>query len=77
MSLTYYMRVTDLLAFIQEITPALEARLADTPFDYYTGEVILGFYRDGIKLVFKTDTWKRSIKLTWTPLGMQPQDSPD
>ena len=49
----YYMRVTDLLAFIQEITPALEARLADTPFDYYTGEVILGFYRDGIKLVFK------------------------
>jgi hypothetical protein len=48
----YYLRLPDLLAFLQEIIPALEARLADTPFDYYTGEVKLNFYRDGVKLVF-------------------------
>ena len=49
----YYMRVPDLLAFLHEIIPALEARLEDSPFDYYTGEVKLGFYCHGIKLVFK------------------------
>jgi hypothetical protein len=49
----YYLRVPDLLAFLQEIIPALEDRLADTPFDFYTGEVKLNFYRYGIKLVFK------------------------
>ncbi len=49
----FYMRVPDLLAFLHEITPVLEARLTDSSFDYYTGEVRLGFYRDGIKLAFK------------------------
>ena len=49
----YYLRVPDLLAFLQEIIPALEDRLADTPFDFYTGEVKLNFYLYGIKLVFK------------------------
>jgi hypothetical protein len=48
----YYLRVPDLLAFLQDIMPALEDHLADTPFDCYTGEVKLNFYRDGIKLVF-------------------------
>jgi hypothetical protein len=49
----YYLRVPDLLAFLQEIVPALEDRLAETPFDFYTGEVKLNFYRYGVKLVFK------------------------
>jgi len=48
----YYLRVPDLLAFLQEIIPTMESRLADTPFDHYTGEIKLNFYRDGIKLVF-------------------------
>ncbi|MFA7407567.1 MAG: GNAT family N-acetyltransferase [Anaerolineaceae bacterium] len=65
----YYMRVPDLLAFIQEMTPALEARLADTPFEYYTGEVKLGFYRDGIRLVFKNGHLEAINKIDLEALG--------
>jgi hypothetical protein len=49
----FYIRVPDLLAFLQEVTPALETHLTNTPFNNYTGVVKLGFYTDGIKLVFE------------------------
>jgi hypothetical protein len=49
----FYLRVPDLVEFIREISPALEAHLADTAFDLFTGDLILSFYKDGIKLDFK------------------------
>ena len=50
---SYYIRVPDLPAFINLITPVLEARLADSAFAYYTGEITLDFYKNGLKLSFQ------------------------
>ncbi len=51
----WYVRVPDLVAFIQRIAPALERRLAeqDSPVAAYSGAVNLDFYRDGLRLVFE------------------------
>lgn len=49
----YYLRVPDLADFLHEISPALEAHLADTAFDLYTAKIILSFYRSGLALDFK------------------------
>lgn len=49
----YYLRVHNLVEFLNEISPALEAHLAGTPFDFYSGDIILSFYRYGLRLVFK------------------------
>jgi hypothetical protein len=49
----YYLRVPDLTAFLNEITPALETRLAGSAFANYSGQVKLSFYRDGLTLVFR------------------------
>lgn len=48
----FYLRVTDLVEFIHEISPSLETRLAASAFADYSGEVKLSFYRDGLKLDF-------------------------
>lgn len=49
----YYMRVPDLAAFLNTIKPALEARLAGSPFMNYSGELKLSFYKDGLYLKFE------------------------
>jgi predicted N-acetyltransferase YhbS len=46
----FYIRVTDLLAFLRLIQPALERRLAQSAFANHTGELKLSFYRGGIAL---------------------------
>jgi hypothetical protein len=48
----YYLRVPDLMAFVQEIIPAIETHLADSAFAHYSGEVKLNFYREGLNLKF-------------------------
>ncbi len=57
----FYIRVPDLQAFLQKITPVLEMRLIDTPFDHHSGEIKLSFYHNGIKLVFNKG---KLVKLT-------------
>ncbi len=47
------MRVPDLAAFLNTIKPALEARLAGSPFMNYSGELKLSFYKDGLYLKFE------------------------
>jgi hypothetical protein len=60
----YYLRVPDLPAFLRQVAPALEARLANSPLAGYTGELKLSFYRDGLHIVFESgrlvrvDAWK-------------------
>lgn len=49
---TYYVRVPDLPAFLNLVKPVLEARLAESSFINYTGELKISFYRDGIQLKF-------------------------
>ncbi len=48
----WYLRVTDLPAFLRLIAPALERRLAASPAAGYSGTLTLNFYRDGLRMMF-------------------------
>ncbi len=48
----WYIRIPDLAAFLQQIAPALEQRLAQSPLCGYSGELTLNFYRNGLSLHF-------------------------
>jgi len=48
----YYMRVPDLAAFLSNIQPVLEDRLAHSAFANYSGELKLSFYKDGLLVKF-------------------------
>lgn len=50
----YYIRVPDIPGFIRLIRPALEKRLQASPFAGHTGELKIGFYRDGLLLGFES-----------------------
>lgn len=52
MPYAWFLRVPDLPAFVRQIVPALEARLATSIQAGYTGELRVSLYRDGMKLVF-------------------------
>jgi hypothetical protein len=64
----WYLRVPDLPAFLKNIAPALEERLANSPMPGYSGELKLGFYRSGINIKFQSgklagiDTWQPATK---------------
>lgn len=49
----WYIRVPDLVKLIARLRPALERRVADSPFAGHTGELRFNFYRDGLRLVFE------------------------
>ena len=46
----WYIRIPDVPAFLQRITPVLEQRLAASPFSTYTGELKIDFYRGGLHM---------------------------
>ncbi len=48
----WYLRVPDLVAFLNRIAPALEGRLAESPQGGYSGELTISFFHSGIRLVF-------------------------
>lgn len=48
----WYVRVPDLPAFLRQITPVLEHRLAASVVAGHTGELLLNFYRTGLRLAF-------------------------
>ncbi|TAK11238.1 MAG: GNAT family N-acetyltransferase [Anaerolineae bacterium] len=60
----WYLRVPDLPAFLRHIGPALEARLAASYLPGYSGDLMLNFYRTGVRLIFEhgrlttVDTWQ-------------------
>ncbi len=49
----YFMRVPDLAAFLNNVRPVLEARLAQSAFVNYSGELKIGFYKDGLLIKFE------------------------
>ncbi len=49
----WYMRVPDLPKLLTLIAPKLEERLIGTPFEGFSGEKILNFYRTGVTLKFE------------------------
>jgi hypothetical protein len=52
-SYAWYMRVSDIPAFLKHIAPALEARLAASAACGYTGMKHVSFYRTGLELSFE------------------------
>ncbi len=61
----WFIRVPDLLAFLQHITPVLEERLARSIAASHTGQLKLSFYRHGIRFVFQKG---KIIIEPWQPL---------
>ncbi|HNK63209.1 MAG TPA: GNAT family N-acetyltransferase [Anaerolineales bacterium] len=49
----YYMRVPNLPGFLWHIRPALEKRLAESVAAGFSGELRVGFYRDGLLIRFE------------------------
>ncbi len=60
----WYLRVPDLPRFLRHLAPVLEARLAASVAASHSGDLLLGFYGDGLRLSFSdgrlasTEAWK-------------------
>jgi len=61
----WYLRVPDLPAFLRHIAPVLERRLQVSPLSGYSGQIKLGFYRNGV--VLKFEAGKLAAIETWQP----------
>lgn len=61
----WYIRIPDVPAFLQRITPALEQRLATSPFSTYAGELKIDFYRGGLRMAFANG--KITASEAWRP----------
>ncbi len=48
----WYLRVADIPGFLRHITPVLEQRLANSIMPGHTGELVIDFYRGGLRLDF-------------------------
>jgi hypothetical protein len=49
----WYLHIPDISAFINHVAPVLETRLASSLLTGHTGELTLGFYPRGLKLLFR------------------------
>jgi predicted N-acetyltransferase YhbS len=48
----WFLRVPDVIGFLRRIQPVLERRLADSVLVGHTGELLLSFYRSGVRIAF-------------------------
>ncbi|MBA3533659.1 MAG: GNAT family N-acetyltransferase [Ardenticatenales bacterium] len=62
----YYVRVPDVPGFLRLITPVLEQRLAESVAVGHTGELLLNFYRSGVRLVLEQG--KLTAIEPWQPM---------
>ena len=69
----WYIRIPNLIAFLQHIQPALEKHLIGTVAEGYTGELKISFYRSGIHLKFHHGTLKEIAD--WTPDDIEAGDA--
>ncbi len=56
----WYIRIPDLVGFLNLIKPVLETRLEDSPMSGHTGEFRLTFYRSGLRLSLVP--WKSTVR---------------
>lgn len=49
----WYVRVADLPALLRTLAPALERRLAASPFAGYSGELTFDFFRGGLRMLWR------------------------
>ena len=57
----WFLRVPDLPGFLRLIAPALEKRLADSLAAGYSGDLKIGFYGDGVRMVFERGRLKDAL----------------
>ena len=69
----WYIRVPDLIAFLQHIQSALEKHLIGTVAEGYTGELKLNFYRSGIHFRFERGCITQLAD--WTPTDVEEGDA--
>ena len=50
----WYVRVADLAGFLQTVTGVLESRTASSAAAGHTGELLISFVYDGLRLSFKS-----------------------
>ncbi|MFC1715544.1 GNAT family N-acetyltransferase [Candidatus Poribacteria bacterium] len=48
----WYIRIPDIVAFLNHVKPALEANLVGTAAEGYTGELKINFFRSGLQMQF-------------------------
>ena len=60
-----YIRVPDLVAFLQHVQPALEKNLVGTVAEGYNGELKMNYYRSGVQLKFNSG--KITDISNWSP----------
>ena len=66
----WYVRVPDVARFLRHVAPTLEARVAGSALDGYSGDVLLSFYREGVRLAWEhgrlmaVESWRRGV---WGP----------
>jgi len=76
----WYIRVPDLPGFMRLIAPVLEQRLAASALDSHTGELLISFYRGGLRLAFEdgrltaaedwcNTTWESRAQAAFPPLS--------
>lgn len=61
----WYIRVSNVREFIEQIRPVLEDRLANSPLAGYTREIRISFYHSGLKLKFENG--KLTAVEDWRP----------
>jgi hypothetical protein len=57
-SYAWYVRVPDLVKFLQRIAPAVEKHIVTSAIVGYSGEVKIGFYRNGLRIVLEKGKFK-------------------
>ncbi len=77
----WYVRAHDLSALLRRLAPAMERRLAASPFAGYTGELMVDLYRDAVRLVFAdgriTEVLeRRAVAASEPTVGMPPDVFP-
>jgi hypothetical protein len=71
----WYLRVADLPAFLVQVAPVLERRLAESALAGHTGRVDVSFYRSGVQLAFEdgrlaaATPWRPPLGLTGIERG--------
>jgi hypothetical protein len=76
----WYVRVADVAAFLQAVTPALERRLAASPCAGHTGTLTLGFYTDGVRLTLergaltRIESWRPDVTVRGLEFGLPSPD---
>lgn len=61
----YYLRVPDLVGFLNHIKPALEKRIAESIAAGHSREIKISFYRDGLRLLLENG--KLTMIESWKP----------